>query len=213
MDPTRFDRLAVVVGRQTSRRAALGFLAATGLLTIGVPDAEAARCSKQKPCLECKRCRRHKCRPTQSGLACSDDGNECTRNECDGDGACAHPPKSAGTACSDDGNECTRDECDGNGACAHPDEAAGTVCGGNIAGKTCDGGTCECSAPVGNNKAVGDVCDQRRPSECTSGKCGCNDPICPCTCRNANCVGSGESCAVGGSFACCEGVCSSNTCT
>ena len=54
----------------------------------------------------------------------------------------------AGAGCSDDGNECTDDVCDGFGACTHPNATDGTPCTGNGVGEcteadTCLGGTCE----------------------------------------------------------------------
>ena len=72
MDADRFATLTRLVGSRTSRRVAVG-LAATGLLSIAVPDAEAARCNKQTLCPVCRRCRRHRCRPdrTQNGAICS----------------------------------------------------------------------------------------------------------------------------------------------
>jgi hypothetical protein len=91
MDATGFDTLARRVGSRTSRRVAFG-LAVAALLTTAVPDAEAARCSKRRPCPECKRCRRGQCKP-QTGGFCSTgtcrDGrclanNYCATNNCTG---------------------------------------------------------------------------------------------------------------------------------
>jgi hypothetical protein len=67
-----------------------------------------------------------------SGTPCTDDGNECRHDECDGFGQCGHPPVSAGSPCADDGNACTSDACDGAGAC-HLAVAAGTSCDDGLA--------------------------------------------------------------------------------
>ena len=49
----------------------------------------------------------------------------------------------AGTVCTDDGNVCTNDTCDGAGSCAHPANTAscddGLYCNGT---DTCSGGAC-----------------------------------------------------------------------
>ena len=53
----------------------------------------------------------------------------------------------SGTACTDDGNVCTDDTCDGAGSCAHPANTAscddGLYCNGT---DTCSGGTCSVHA-------------------------------------------------------------------
>jgi cysteine-rich repeat protein len=67
-------------------------------------------------------------------------GAECARTCREALHACADP---AGTACSDEGDVCTDDRCNGSGACAHtPNTAAcddGNPC---TIGDTCSGGTC-----------------------------------------------------------------------
>jgi hypothetical protein len=82
MDTARFDTLTRFVGSRTSRRAAVG-LTVAGLLASATPDADAARCSKAKPCPECKRCRQRRCKPKGNGTACSAGACQngvCTRN-------------------------------------------------------------------------------------------------------------------------------------
>ena len=44
-------------------------------------------------------------------------GAECNNGPCDENTHCATP---AATACTPDANACTADQCDGQGACAHP---------------------------------------------------------------------------------------------
>jgi hypothetical protein len=84
MDANGFDALARRIGSRTSRRAALA-LAVTGVFTIAVPDAEAVKCSKKKPCPECQLCKKHKCR-TLTGTACT--GGTCQNGVCTCDGNC-----------------------------------------------------------------------------------------------------------------------------
>lgn len=139
MDAVRFDALTRSLVGHPSRRALLA-IGLAGLLGLGAPSVEAARCGKNKPCPACQRCRRHRCRPDarQDGAACAADDNACTRDVCAG-GVCTHPNEPAGTACPDDGDPCTKDECDGNGACTHPPKAEGAPCDTD---KTCQGGVC-----------------------------------------------------------------------
>ena len=68
MQAERFDTLSRLIGARTSRRMAVG-LAATGLLSLAIPEAAAARCSTRKPCPDCRKCRKHRCKPdaTQNG--------------------------------------------------------------------------------------------------------------------------------------------------
>jgi len=72
MDASRFDALARLVGSRTSRRVAVG-LAATSLVVRTSLNVEAAKCSKKKPCPECRRCKKHKCK-LDDGAACSGEG-------------------------------------------------------------------------------------------------------------------------------------------
>jgi cysteine-rich repeat protein len=80
-------------------------------------------------------CSVHAGDPCAGGSACADACNESTDS-------CFEP---AGTACTDDGNPCTNDTCNGAGTCAHtnnsapcdddnacttPDVCAGGICGG-----------------------------------------------------------------------------------
>lgn len=52
--------------------------------------------------------------------ACTDDGNDCTADLCDGAGTCTHDNRPAGFACYDgEGFFCTADTCDGAGVCTH----------------------------------------------------------------------------------------------
>jgi hypothetical protein len=93
-----------------------------------------------------------------AGTSCTDDGNECTLDECDGAGACAHPGTSAGTPCTDDGEICTLDECDGAGICGHPPAASGLACPDD--GNACTLDECDGAGACGHPPASGGTpCD------------------------------------------------------
>lgn len=91
-------------------------------------------------------------------------GAECA-NVCDeGADSCN---VTAGTSCTDDGNACSLDVCDGAGACAHPAGNAGAVCdpasGACELDATCDGVSTVCPAnptlPDGDNDGDCDAID------------------------------------------------------
>jgi len=46
-----------------------------------------------------------------SGTSCASDGNDCTRDVCNGTGGCTHPNELNNTVCADDGVSCTDDVC------------------------------------------------------------------------------------------------------
>jgi len=75
--------------------------------------------------------------------------DDCTEpDDCDGAGACLAHDEVDGLGCTDDGIECTDDEC-AAGVCEHPFAAAGAACGSDADGActdpdSCDGlGACE----------------------------------------------------------------------
>jgi cysteine-rich repeat protein len=103
-------------------------------------------------------------------------GPECARACDDATGACADP---AGTPCTADASMCTLDQCDGAGACAHPPVADGTACedgdpcttGEVCTGGSCGGGTAVACAPC-------ERCDPM--AGCTTGpRTECKMPIVP----------------------------------
>ena len=127
--------------------------------------------------------------PTARGTACASDGSACTRDVCDGAGRCTHPPTAAGTACADDGDPCTRDVCNGAGRCTHPKKAEGADCGG---GRRCSGGVCAtpptCTRPSGECESHEACCGQY----CT----GLMDPPghCICSSEGTSCLFSDDCC-------------------
>jgi len=62
--------------------------------------------------------------------------------ECDSvTGKCSYSAKASGIACSDEGNPCTIDQCDGAGECKHVPKADGSPCGsGTCTSGTCSAG-------------------------------------------------------------------------
>jgi hypothetical protein len=108
------------------------------------------------------------CDGQPDGTACTDDGNECTDDVCQG-GQCTHPVADNGSACTDDGNECTGDICVA-GACQHPNLPLGAGCtddGNNCTFDVCNGGGACAHPPLPNNAP----CDDGDGEFCTIGLC------------------------------------------
>src|SRR6185295_9492296 len=79
-----------------------------------------------------------------NGTACSDDGNPCTTDSCDGAGTCGHAAGNAGTICREAAGECDVDElCDGSSSSCPADvvKAADTACTDD--GNVCTTDTCD----------------------------------------------------------------------
>src|SRR2546422_2558574 len=128
-----------------------------------------------------------------SGIACTDDGNPCTLDRCDGtSNACQHPVGNAGAACADDGNPCTRDVCDGTSTtCQHPAGNAGAVCRAAAdecdAVETCTGTSTTC--PTNAKLPDGTPCtDDGNP--CTLDQCNGSSNACQHPARNAGAPGA-----------------------
>jgi len=98
--------------------------------------------------------------PGQVATECDDP------DACDGAGLCEVNYKPDGTACSDDGIQCTFDQC-GTGLCTHPPRPLNTPCGDPIDHECdgpdiCDGA----SLCIPNNKPFGTVCGDQTVTEC-----------------------------------------------
>src|SRR5207249_902911 len=96
-----------------------------------------------------------------AGTPCSDDGNSCTTDQCNGTmKSCQHTNKSAGSACADDGNACTTDLCNGSGTCQHAPGNAGAVCRAAAdecdVAETCTGSSATCPSDI--KKPAGTTC-------------------------------------------------------
>ena len=119
-----------------------------------------------------------------------DVAEQCTgtpNDSCPADGF-----QSSGTACTDDGEICTTDLCDGAGTCAHDPGNAGTSCRASAqacdAEEVCDGivGSCpaDVNEPDGTSCSDGEFCNG--PEECQSGTCTDTADPCPILCNEGN---------------------------
>lgn len=111
---------------------------------------------------------------TEGSTCGSNASNECDNPDaCDGAGICESNHKTDLTACSDDGNQCSKDYCV-SGLCTHPPEPLGLPCGSPLDTEcdnpdSCDGGgVCRdnyegpgfaCGDPKANQCNNPDVCD------------------------------------------------------
>ncbi len=103
------------------------------------------------------------------GHPCSDDGNECTLDECDGQGACLHLSVFPGTVCASDDNGCTIDECDAGGSCLHYAAGQGRACESD--GNACTIGECDAGGScVQHIVAQGTACESDG-NACTRDEC------------------------------------------
>ncbi len=111
------------------------------------------------------------------GIACTDEGNECTFDECDS-GLCAHPPRPELTPCGDPSDsECDHpDTCDAVGVCQSRFEAYGTACGDPYEDQCdlhdiCDGaGLCDVNYEINGTECDDeDICTG--DDACLDGEC------------------------------------------
>src|SRR5207249_4886098 len=129
-----------------------------------------------------------------AGTACTDDGNACTTDTCDGSrNACQHPAGNAGAPCRAAAGECDEAEhCSGTSASCPPDGKKTGVCrpkaGACDVAESCDGMTDRC--PTDGFEPDGTACDDRNActtrDTCQAGACAggpprdCDDDN-PCT--------------------------------
>ena len=143
-------------------------------------------------------CSQHAGDPCAGGAECNTTCNEGPDNCFD----------AAGTGCTDDGNVCTDDECNGSGTCTHPNNTDpcddGDAC--NV-GEACSGGSCVGGSPV-DCSGASDLCKTAScDSGGSEGNCdtitpineggSCDDTL-YCngtdTCSGGTCVHSGDPC-------------------
>jgi hypothetical protein len=108
-----------------------------------------------------------------------DDGNACTSDSCDANGACHHTPVSC-----DDGNACTVDLCDPRAGCYSVSNQ----------GAACD----DQNACTSNDACSGTVCRGTPIPGCCATSADCNDGN-ACTvdsCRNGSCANEPRDCSV-----------------
>ncbi len=113
----------------------------------------------------------------------------------------------AGTACTADSNECTDDECDGSGTCAHNNNTVSCndsdAC---TTGDTCSGGSCVGGAPTNcddGNGCTDDSCNSSTGCVNTNNTASCDDgDACttPDTCSGGVCSGTAQSASSVGDF-------------
>src|SRR5947199_1332320 len=149
-----------------------------------------------------------------SGTACTDDGNACTLDQCNGTSVdCQHPVGNAGAVCRAAAAECDLAEtCTGTSSTCPTDvkKASGTSCTADNNACTldqCDGTTNACQHPAGNAgatcRAVAGPCDVAETCTGTSTTCPANGFLSASTvCRTATnecdmaetCTGTSATC-------------------
>src|SRR6266550_2050636 len=149
-----------------------------------------------------------------SGTACTDDGNACTLDQCNGTStSCQHPAGNGGAVCRAAAGECDLPEtCTGSSATCPADgprKASGTACTADSSPCTldqCNGTSNSCQHPAGNAgalcRAAVDECDATETCTGTSTTCpsdvkqpagtACTDDGNPCT--TDTCDGTSTSC-------------------
>jgi len=130
-----------------------------------------------------------------------DDGGLTSGDCCSG--SCQF--ETIGSPCTDDGNVCTDEECDGAGACLHPDNTANcddlSFCNGV---DTCAGGTCgHAGDPCTSFGECADVCNDTTDT-CDAETMGTSCASDGNVCTNDVCNGTGD-CGVPNSAACDDG--------
>lgn len=117
--------------------------------------ANGTACGNQTPQGECDQadiCQTGVCitNAKANGVACSDDGNQCTNDQCNGSGTCVHPNKANNSPCND-GQFCSVNEVCTFGACS-----GGTTnsCNDGVACTldTCDEALNQCMHAADNNQ-------------------------------------------------------------
>ncbi|MFM9106534.1 MAG: hypothetical protein ACKOWF_07525 [Chloroflexota bacterium] len=198
MDSSRFDAMIRDLAAGESRRSVLGAAGAGLLAALGFAGPAAAKCGKNKPCGECRRCKKGKCKKKPDGAQCS--GGTCQRGQC----AASCTPSCAGRECG--GNGCggscgscpATESCNASGICVCTPDCAGKVCGDDgcggscgscAANQTCSDGACQCVPSCGGRNCGPDGCGGSCGScvlgnSCSGGQCGvpptCDPPATFC---------------------------------
>lgn len=84
-----------------------------------VPDGTGCPGNGTTDCSDVDTCVAGACQDNDfaAGTVCTDDGNDCSQDVCDGSGTCTHPNAPFGQTCDLDGDLCTIDQCNGAGLC------------------------------------------------------------------------------------------------
>ncbi len=193
-----------------------------GTFCNGADVCEAGQCVHEgDPCLGGNECNNacnedaNNCSNTE-GTSCSDDGNLCTDNVCNGNGECVSVNNHA--AC-DDGNACTNEDvCNGGScspgtpkSCSDGIECTTDSCNVDTGECSSDGAGCECAQDADcddRDPCTDDTCNDQRTCEhspntgnsCENGiYCDGED-----VCNDGQCVHAGDPCAAGAE---CNNVC------
>ncbi|MEO6026085.1 MAG: hypothetical protein ABIR79_04390 [Candidatus Binatia bacterium] len=158
-------------------------------------------------------------------VPCTDDGNACTDDVCDGGAVCTHPALPGGTVCRAQATACdVAEQCGGGGAPCPADTFIpnGTSCGDQCTtGGTCQSGQCAGGSPLVCDDddvcngletcdsltgcVLGQPLDCSDGNGCTSDVCapigGCSNPVVP----DGSGCDDGERCTL--SDACAGGTC------
>ncbi len=108
------------------------------------------------------------------GQACTDDGNECTKDACNQQAQCEHSNKPKGSPCTPDSNLCTSDECNGLGACSHSQRPAGAVCSRTnycTPSQICTAKACDAQGACGTPGGTCYSCNQTSHTLCRATSC------------------------------------------
>ena len=231
MDDQRFDGLVRALGRGTSRRGALGFLAAAAGLGLREVSAKATHHHKGKgkgkgkpgkgngkPTAQGKPA--PKCRPDKKCVPwCASTANpsQCTREATTCEGACYACGPGCGRTCRKTlcGDTCldTQNDPTHCGSCGHAcpaqDGAHSPGCRAGVCVMICDAGHADCDNDPSNGceTSLGTVLDCLHCGDsCTHFADQCNAPICGANGCEAQPTNEGQGCN-GGTGTCQNGQC------
>ncbi len=164
-------------------------------------DADCA--SHSSPCLGAMICSEGACLvDTATALSC-DDGNPCTKDDCDAAiGGCSHAPFADTTPC-DDGSLCTLNERCVQGACTASSQLPCAVNDDTCPTETCDP-TAGC-VPTKDGQGCDDGNACTSGDQCTKGVCA-GASTCDCS-QDADCAGRADVPACLGQLTCRAGRC------
>ncbi|MGC4117265.1 MAG: hypothetical protein QM765_22435 [Myxococcales bacterium] len=131
------------------------------------------------------------------GAGCSDDGNACTNDVCDGEGQCDHE-KLSGTPCGQE-MACREGTCEACGCAGRQcgQDACGADCGTCDSPLSCTAGACTGSCEAGRSQC-GARCCEELGQQCAAGAC-----VPRCELYESQGCGAGEACYPTGAGAAC----------
>src|SRR6185503_16844000 len=105
-----------------------------------------------------------------AGMACDDDGNPCTDDECNGNGTCIHPSNT--NPCTDNVFCNGADTCGGGSCSVHAGNPCSGADGDGDCSESCNEAANACTAPDPDGSACGDGQFCTVNDQCTGGICG-----------------------------------------